>query len=67
MGIRLFRSEGLGRGEKKGEIVGYNIINGTNYGGSDEPLPPGARAAFLLAETEWQEVPATKGKRRRST
>ena len=54
-------------GETKGEIVGYNCINGTNYGGMDEPLPQGARAAFLIAESEWQEVPASKGKRARGS
>ena len=55
-----------------GEIVGCNIVNGTNYstaGAPDEPLPPGARAAFMLAhgdELEWQTVPPPKGKRARS-
>ena len=40
-------------------------------GAPDEPLPPGARAAFMLAhgdELEWQTVPAVpppKGKRAR--
>ena len=67
MGVTLFRSEGLGRGETKGEIIGYNSLNGTNYGGPYEPLPPGARAAFLMAESEWQEVPLSKGKRGRSS
>ena len=43
----LYRSDGLSEGETKGEVVGYNCINGTNYGGMDEPLPQGARAAFL--------------------
>ena len=47
----------------KGEIVGYNTVNGTNYGGSDEPLPPGARAVFAIFKDGWQTVPATKGKR----
>ena len=56
-----------GQGETKGEIVGYNCINGTNYGGMDEPLPQGARAAFLIAESEWQEVPSSKGKRGRGS
>ena len=37
-------------------------------GGSDGPLPRGARAAFVLAKIgettdDWQEVPARKGKR----
>ena len=67
MGIRLWRSDGHGRGEAKGEIVGYNRINGMNYGGVDAPLPPGARAAFLIYERDWQEVPAPKGQRRRSS
>ena len=59
MGIRLWRSDGVGRGETKGEIVGYNSLSGTNYGGADDPLPPGARAAFMLAENGWQTVSAT--------
>ena len=54
------------------EIVGCNILNGTNYstaGGPDVPLPPGARAAFMLAHADdeqlgWQTVPS-KGKRGR--
>ena len=67
LGIKLYRADGLSQGETKGEIVGYNCINGTNYGGMDEPLPQGARAAFLIAESEWQEVPASKGKRARGS
>ena len=67
LGIKLYRSDGLSEGETKGEIVGYNCINGTNYGGMDEPLPQGARAAFLIAESEWQEVPSSKGKRGRGS
>ena len=47
--------------------IGYNCINGTNYGGMDEPLPQGARAAFLIAESEWQEVASSKGKRGRGS
>ena len=43
MGVTLYRSDGLGRGEMKGEIVGYSNISGQNYGGSDGPLPPGVR------------------------
>ena len=66
MGIRVWRSDGVGRGETKGEIVGYNSLSGTNYGGADDPLPPGARAAFMLAEKGWQTVSATTGKRSRS-
>ena len=66
MGIRLWRSDGVGRGETKGEIVGYNSLSGTNYGGADDPLPPGARAAFMLAENGWQTVSTTTGKRSRS-
>ena len=67
MGLSLCRSEGLGAGETKGEIIGYNSLNGTNYGGPDAPpLPPGARAAFLMAESGWQEAPVRKGKRGRS-
>ena len=65
MGVTLYRSDGLGRGEMKGEIVGYNNISGQNYGGSDGPLPPGARAAFMMTENNWQEVPKRKGKRGR--
>ena len=65
LGIKLYRSDGLSEGETKGEIVGYNCINGTNYGGMDEPLPQGARAAFLIAESEWQEVPSSKAKGKR--
>ena len=55
-----------GRGETKGELVGYHILNGDNYGGSDGPLPPGARAAFMLTKADegWQEVPTRKGKQR---
>ena len=41
LGIRLYRPDGVGRGETKGEIVGYNCIKGTNNGGMDEPLPLG--------------------------
>ena len=65
MGVTLYRSEGLGRGETKGEIVGYNNINGQNYGGSDGPLPPGGRAAFLMAEGGWQAAPVRKGASKR--
>ena len=54
MGIRLWESDGSGRGETEGEVVGYNTLNGANYGGSDGPLPPGARAAFVLAKGGWQ-------------
>ena len=47
------------------------MLNGKNYGGSDDPLPRGARAAFVLAKIgettdDWLEVPARKGKRGRS-
>ena len=66
MGIRLWESDGSGRGETEGEVVGYNTLNGDNYGGSDGPLPPGARAAFVLAKSGWQAAPASKGKRGRS-
>ena len=66
MGIRLWESDGVGRGETKGEVVGYNTLSGDNYGGSDKPLPPGARAAFVLAKSGWQEASASKGKRGRS-
>ena len=67
MGLKLWESDGVGRGETKGEIVGYNTINGSNYGGSDEPLPPGARAVFAIFKDGWQTVPATKGKRARDS
>ena len=67
MGLKLWESDGVGRGETKGEIVGYNTINGSNYGGSDEPLPPGARAVFAIFKDGWQTVPATKGKRVRGS
>ena len=63
---------------ENGEIVGCNILNGTIYstaeGASSEPLPPGARAAFMLAygdklkdedtQLGWQTVPPRKGQRR---
>ena len=63
---------------ENGEIVGCNILNGTIYstaeGASGEPLPPGARAAFMLAygdklkdedtQLGWQTVPPRKGPRR---
>jgi len=62
MGLNLYESEGLCPGETPGEIVGYNILNGENYGGPDAPLPPGARAAFVMAKGGWQAVPARKGK-----
>ena len=68
MGIRLWESDGVGRGETKGEVVGYNILSGTNYGGSDDPLPPGARAAFFMAKGGWQTVVSSpKGKRARAS
>ena len=35
------------------QIIGYNSLNGTNYGGQFAPLPPGARAAYLMADSEW--------------
>ena len=63
---RVWESDGSGRGETEGEVVGYNTLNGDNYGGSDGPLPPGARAAFVLAKGGWQAAPASKGKRGRS-
>ena len=60
-GLCLFRSEGIpGGAAAAGEIIGYNSITGQNYGGIDEPLPPGARAAFLLAERDWQAAPSRK-------
>ena len=34
MGIRLWESDGSGRGETEGEVVGYNTLSGDNYGGS---------------------------------
>ena len=58
---------GLSLCVENGEIVGYNIIDGRNYGGSDEPLPPGARAAFILANDGWTTVPPPKGKRGRGS
>ena len=66
-----FEADGFSHGETKGDIVGYDMLNGTNYGGSDDPLPRGARAAFVLAKIgettdDWQEVLARKGKRGRS-
>ena len=67
MGLKLWESDGIGRGETKGEIVGYNTINGANYGGSDEPLPPGACAVFAIFKDGWQTVPATKGKSARGS
>ena len=68
MDVRLWESDGVGRGESKGEVVGYNILNGTNYGGSDDPLPSGARAAFLMAKGGWQTVTSPKrGKRARAS
>ena len=69
MGLELFVDDG--------EIVGCNLLNGTMYstdGASGEPLPPGARAAFMLAYGDklkdedahlgWQTVPPPKGQRR---
>ena len=50
-------------GGTPGAIVGYNTLNGTNYGGTDGPLPPGARAAFEIANDGWQAV--TKANKRR--
>jgi hypothetical protein len=64
MGLSLSRSEGLYDDAPVGEIIGYNRLNGTNYGGINDPLPPGARAAFLIAESGWQEVTARTGKKR---
>ena len=68
MGLELFVEDG--------EIVGRNLLNGAIYstdGASGEPLPPGARAAFMLAygdklkdeytQLEWQTVPPPKGQR----
>ena len=68
MGLELFVEDG--------EIVGRNFLNGIIYstdGASGEPLPPGARAAFMLAygdklkdeytQLEWQTVPPPKGQR----
>ena len=46
MGVKLWEADGFSHGETKGDIVGYDMLNGTNYGGSDDPLPRGARAAF---------------------
>ena len=68
MGVKLWEADGFLHGELKGDIVGYDMLNGKNYGGSDDPLPRGARAAFVLAKIgentdDWQEVPARKGKR----
>ena len=65
VGIRLWESDGSGRGETEGEVFGYNTLNGDNYGGSDGPLPPGARAAFVLAKGGWQAAPASKAKGKR--
>ena len=66
MGLELFVDDG--------EIVGCNLLNGTMYstdGASGVPLPPGARAAFMLAYGDklkdedahlgWQTVPPPKG------
>ena len=50
MGVKLWEADGFSHGETKGDIVGYDMLNGTNYGGSDDPLPRGARAAFVLAK-----------------
>ena len=67
MGLSLCRSDGCYEGEVNGEIVGYNRLKGTNYGGSDEPLPPGARAAFVMSEGRpWQKVFTHKNTRGRS-
>ena len=50
--------------ETEGGVVGYNTLNGDNYGGSDGPLPPGAHAAFLLAKGGWQAAPTSRAPKR---
>ena len=57
---------GLNLYEDDGDIVGYNTLTGENVGGGDAPLPPGARAAFVIANGGWQTVTARKDKRRPS-
>ena len=44
LGLELYRDE------TTRETVGYHIADGTNYGGTHGPLPPGARMAFLISE-----------------
>ena len=38
-----------------GEVTGYDVDSGANYGGSrGAPLPPGALSVFIMTEGEWQ-------------
>ena len=62
MGLKLWEET---YGELKGTIVGYSTLDGANYGGHDGlPLPPGARAAFMMAKEDWVEVKAPKKRAR---
>ena len=62
MALELY--EETGEFGRKGTIVGYHTLNGENYGGDGLPLPPGARAAFMMAKNDWVEVTKPPHKKR---
>ena len=61
MRLDLCRNDGLFG--TKGEVCGYGIEYGENYGAGDDPLPPGALSAFIMSEGEWQTATGKKRKK----